>query len=217
MAEPHIVFGGTFDPVHDGHLAVARTVHRLFRSTVHLMPAGEPPHRAGPRAPAVHRLAMLALATGDEPGLAIDPRETRRSGPSWTIDTVEELRRELPAARPLLLVIGMDSLRRFTTWRRWRDILGNAHLVACSRPGEPQPDASDLGESGRLLVDDPLDLLESPGGSILIERTTAANIASTRIRAALMAGERPEGVLPAVLDYIDRHHLYRPPPGVNRP
>lgn len=212
MAEPHIVFGGTFDPVHGGHLAVARAVHRLFRTTVHLMPAGEPPHRASPHAPAADRLAMLALAAGSEPGLAVDPRETRRPGPSWTIDTVEELRRELAPAQPLVLVIGMDSLRRFTRWHRWRDILGNAHLVACSRPGEPQPDAADLGETGRLLVDDPLDLLDTPGGSILIERTTAANIASTRIRAALMAGEHPEGILPAVLDYIDRHHLYRPAP-----
>ena len=211
MAEPRIQFGGTFDPVHDGHLAVARTVRDAFRATVHLMPAHDPPHRAGPHASAAQRLDMLHLATEGEAGLAVDDRELRRPGPSWTIDTVEDLRRELPADAPLVLVIGMDSLRRFTTWHRWRDILGNAHLVACTRPGEPLPAPGTLGDPGRLLADDPAELLATPGGRVLIERTTAANISATRIRADLAAGRRPDGLPPAVHAYIGRHGLYRTP------
>ncbi|MFZ5724632.1 MAG: nicotinate-nucleotide adenylyltransferase [Pseudomonadota bacterium] len=209
--EPRIVFGGTFDPVHDGHLAVARTVRDRFRATVHFVPAGDPPHRPPAHAAAVHRLAMLRLAIGDEPGLAIDTRELARGAPSWTIDTVEELRRELPAATPLLLVIGMDSLRQFTTWKRWQDILAQAHLVACTRPGQGMPTARELGEPGTHLTVDERELLASPGGRVLIETATAATMAATGIRAALAAGGHPAGLAPAVRDYITSHRLYQTP------
>lgn len=207
---PRILFGGTFDPVHEGHLTVARAVRDRFRCPVTLLPAGRPPHRAVPHATAAQRLAMLELALASEPGLAIDDRETRQDGPNWTITTVETLRRELPPSTPLLLVIGMDSLRNFRHWHRWQDILGNAHLVACSRPGEAIPGPDELGGIAACLADDPDDLLDSPGGRVLIERTTAANMTATRIRAALAAGTLPDGLAPAVLDYIRRHHLYRP-------
>lgn len=208
---PRIVLGGTFDPVHDGHLAVARAVRDLFHATVYLMPAGDPPHRDGPQATATHRRAMLELAVAGEPGLVVDTRELARPGPSWTITTVEELRRELPAGTPLILVIGMDSLRQFTTWRRWRDILAGAHLVACARPGQALPDAAALGELAARLTVDPRDLLANTGGRILIEAGTAVNIAATGIRATLAAGGPVAGIPAAVGDYIARHGLYRPP------
>lgn len=213
-AEPHIVFGGTFDPVHDGHLAVARAVRDRFHATVHFVPAGDPPHRAPAGASALHRLAMLQLALGRERGIAIDTRELSREGPSWTIDTVEDLRRELPAGTPLLLVVGMDSLRQFTSWKRWRDILAQAHLVACTRPGQGMPTARELGELAPHLAQDPRELLDSPGGRVLIETSTAVNMAATRIRAAIAAGngagDPPAGLTPAVRDYILHHHLYAP-------
>ncbi len=206
---PHILFGGTFDPVHDGHLAVARAVRDRFAATVHFLPAGDPAHRSGPHASGLHRLAMIQLATARERGLAIDTRELGRDGPTWTIDTVSELREELPAGTPLILVIGMDSLRQFTTWKRWRDILAGAHLVACTRPGQGMPTARDLGELAVHLAGEPRDLLDNAAGRILIEPTTAVNIASTAVRAALAAGQRPAGVPVAVLDYIAHHRLYR--------
>lgn len=214
---PHIVFGGTFDPVHDGHLAVARAVRDLFHAPVHFMPAGDPAHRGDTVASAADRLAMLRLALGDEPGFAIDTREITRAIPTRTIDTVEELRRELPAGTPILLVIGMDSLRQFTTWKRWQDILAQAHLVACTRPGQGIPGVRELGELATHLAREPRELLgplpspgTGPGGRVLIETATAVNMAATEIRAALAAGRTPAGLAAAVYDYIQRHHLYSP-------
>lgn len=209
MVEPYLVFGGTFDPVHDGHLVVARAVRDRFRATVHFVPAGDPPHRAPAGAGAQDRLAMLRLALAAESGFAIDTRELTRAGPSWTIDTVEALRRELPAATPLLLVIGMDSLRRFATWKRWRDILAQAHLVACTRPGQGVPTARELGDLATHLARESRELLDSCGGRVLIEASTAANMAATDVRAALAAGATGiPGLAPAVHDYIRRHRLY---------
>lgn len=214
-ASPHIIYGGTFDPVHEGHLAVARAVRDRFGATVHFMPAADPPHRAGARADALHRLAMLQLAIGRERGLAVDTRELSRDGPSWTIDTVTDLRAELPAGTPLLLVIGMDSLRQFTTWKRWKDILAQAHLVACTRPGQGMPTARELGELTPYLATDMRELLDSPGGRVLIEASTAVNMAATTLRT-MLAGNgsaRPAGLAPQVLDYIHHHRLYADPAG----
>ncbi len=209
---PHVVFGGSFNPVHDGHLAVARAVRALLGTTVHFLPAGNPVHRDDPQASGLHRLAMLQIAIAHERGFAIDTRELARDGPSWTIDTIEELRSELPAGTPIVLVLGMDSLRQFTHWRRWQDILAQAHLVACTRPGQGMPTARELGELATHLAGDPEALRNSPGGRILIEATTAANMASTAIRAAFAAGQHPAGVNAAVRDYIEHHALYRPQP-----
>lgn len=209
---PHVVFGGSFNPVHDGHLAVARAVRALLGTTVHFLPAGNPVHRDDPQASGLHRLAMLQIAIAHERGFAIDTRELARDGPSWTIDTIEELRSELPAGTPIVLVLGMDSLRQFTHWRRWQDILAQAHLVACTRPGQGMPTARELGELATHLAGDPEALRNSPGGRILIEATTAANMASTAIRAACAAGQHPAGVNAAVRDYIEHHALYRPQP-----
>ncbi len=215
VAAPHIVFGGTFDPVHEGHLAVARAVRDRFHATVHFLPAGDPAHRTPPGASATHRLAMLQRALMDETGFAIDTRELTRQKPSRTIDTVEELDRELPAGTPLLLVIGMDSLRQFTTWLRWRDILARASLIACARPGQPVPTTQELGELAARLTHDDRELLHiaghaniAPSGRVLIETATAANIAATEIRADLAARRLPSGLAPSVRAYIAHHHLY---------
>lgn len=210
MKAPHVVFGGTFDPVHDGHLAVARAARDRLGAKINFLPAGDPAHRDGPTASGLHRLAMLQVAIGRERGFAIDTRELSRDGPTWTIDTVEDLRRELPPGTPIVLVIGMDSLRQFTTWKRWADILAQAHLLACTRPGQGMPTARDLGDLAACLASEARELLDSPGGRILIEPTTAVNIASTGVRAALAAGQAPAGIPAPVRDYIQHHHLYRP-------
>lgn len=209
--KPHVIFGGTFDPVHEGHLAVARAARERFQATIHFLPANDtPPHRAPPRAAAQHRLAMLALAIREEPDCVVDTRELARNTPSWTIDTIEELRRELAPGTPIVLVIGMDSLRNFTTWRRWQDILAQAHLLACTRPGEKIPAAGELGELARCVVTDPQLLANKPGGCIFLETTTAANTTASGIRTALAAGKNPAGLPATVRAYIDLHHLYHP-------
>jgi len=207
---PFVIFGGTFDPVHDGHLAIARAARARFGGTVHFVPAGDPAHRDATQASALHRLAMLQIALARERGFAIDTRELGRDGPTWTIDTVEELRGELAADTPLVLVIGMDSLRGFTTWRRWRDILAQAHLFACTRPGQGMPTARDLGELAEHVTANPADLLASNGGLILIETGTAANMSATRLRADIAAGKPVAGLPAGVRDYIEHHGLYRP-------
>lgn len=207
---PHIVFGGTFDPVHDGHLAVARAIRARFGTTIHFMPAGDPAHRDDAHASGLHRLAMLQIAIARERGFSIDTRELTRDGPTWTIDTVEELRSELPQDTPIILAIGMDSLRAFTSWKRWRDILALAHLVSCTRPGQGMPTARDLGDLAEHVTANPEDLLASHGGLILIEAGTAANISATRIRTEIAAGREPPGLPPGVRDYIAHHRLYQP-------
>lgn len=206
---PHVLFGGSFDPVHEGHLAVARAARERLQATVHFLPAGDPAHRAPTEADALQRLAMLQVAIGRERGFAIDTRELSREGETRTIDTVEELRRELAPGTPLVLVIGMDSLRQFHTWKQPGDILAQAHLFACTRPGQGMPTARDLGDLAALLTTDASDLQRSPGGCVLIETTTAANMSATAIRAALAAGTTPAGLPAAVLDYIRHHRLYQ--------
>lgn len=206
---PYLVLGGTFDPVHDGHLAIARAARARFGGSIHFIPAGDPAHRSNAQASALHRLAMLQIAIARERGFAIDTRELSRDGPSWTIDTVEELRQELPPDQPLVLVIGMDSLRAFTTWKRWRDILAQAHLQVFTRPGQGMPTARELGDLAEHVTANPDDLLASNGGLILIETSTAVNMAATRVRAEFDAGRVPEGLPPGVGDYIQHHRLYR--------
>ncbi len=209
--KPYVIFGGTFDPVHEGHLAVARAARERFQATIHFLPTNDtPPHRAPPRAAAQHRLAMLALAIREEPDCVVDTRELARNTPSWTIDSIAELRRELAPGTPIVFVIGMDSLRNFTTWRRWQDILAQAHLLACTRPGEKIPAAGELGELAPCVVADPQLLAKKPGGCIFMETTTAANTTASGIRAALAAGKTPTGLATDVRTYIDRNHLYHP-------
>ncbi len=132
---PFAMLGGTFDPVHYGHLRFADEVRRsLGLKELHLVPAGDPPHRSGPVASAADRLAMLRLAVAEFPGLVVDSREVDRAGKSYTVLTLEALRRE-DAQRPLLLLVGADAFRGLPSWHRWRELFALAHLVVVARPG----------------------------------------------------------------------------------
>ena len=132
---PVAILGGTFDPVHYGHLHLAEDIRRaLALPQVRLIPAGDPPHRGGPAASAADRVAMLDLAVRDMPGLAVDRREVERAGKSYTVLTLEELRAE-DASRPTLLCLGADAFHGLPTWHRWQDILRLAHIVVAVRPG----------------------------------------------------------------------------------
>jgi nicotinate-nucleotide adenylyltransferase len=130
-----LLYGGTFDPVHEGHLAIARRVHQALAHPVYLLPAADPPHRAPPGASAAQRATMLELAVGCERGLRVDRRELRREGPSFTIDTLAEVRAEIGPGEPLVWILGIDSLLQLDAWHHWRRLFEHAHLLGVERPG----------------------------------------------------------------------------------
>jgi nicotinate-nucleotide adenylyltransferase len=132
-----ICYGGTFDPVHNGHLAVARAARDAAGADVYLLPAADPPHKGPTHADARQRACMLELAVAGEPGLRVDRRELQRPGPSYTVETLRELRAELGDARPIAWLVGGDSLGQLQSWHRWRDLFGLAHLLVAQRPGSP--------------------------------------------------------------------------------
>lgn len=218
------LLGGTFDPVHYGHLRLAAEVKAaLSLPEVRLIPTGSPPHRVAPVAPAPDRLAMTALGCKEFAGLVADGHEVEREGPSYTVQTLEELHAEQPAL-PLALLIGMDSFAGLTQWWRWERLFTLAHFVVVDRPGaDPAavalPPALEVHWQRRLTTD-PARLERTLSGSIVRVQVSPQPIAATAIRAALTRGAegRAEirGLLPAaVLDYIERHQLYRPVPAAS--
>jgi nicotinate-nucleotide adenylyltransferase len=218
------VLGGTFDPIHYGHLRLADQVgNALNFSETLLIPAGAPPHRAPPVAPAVDRLAMTVLGCAEFPGLAADDREVARTGPSYTITTLEDLRgrSDQRSARPVALIIGSDAFSGLAHWRRWEQLFTLAHFVVVERPGAPLDvavlDPALREQWERRLTTDPSRLSRQLAGSIIRQTVTPQPISGTAIRAALARGEPGHaairGLLPAaVLAYIDRNQLYRSSP-----
>ena len=210
------VLGGTFDPVHYGHLRLAQELAETLRlDEVRLVPSGVPPHRSSPGAATVHRLAMVRLATAGNERLKVDERESRRTGPGYTFDTLSELRLESGAARPLVLLLGADAFLEFATWHRWREIFGLAHVAIAHRPGFPverwaqrMPQPLEREFSARL-AQQPLSVHLSPAGGIVVVPFTALDISATAIRNMLRAGSSPSYLLPpAVLEYIRANGLY---------
>lgn len=196
-AGPVGVFGGTFDPIHLGHLRTGfELLQRLSLAELRWIPVGDPGHREPPLASAELRLAMLRAAVADQPGFVVDDREMRRAGASFTIDTLEELRAELPG-RPLCLVLGMDAFLGFTRWRRWQDILGLAHLVVAHRPGWERPMEGELGgllaARGTTLA---ADLHAATAGRIYVHAVTQLEISSTGLRDIITSGRDPRFLVP---------------------
>jgi nicotinate-nucleotide adenylyltransferase len=210
MTPPIGIFGGTFDPVHFGHLRVADEVRRgLSIGDFRLIPAGDPPHRRRTYASPKHRLAMLELAIREYPGLRLDTREMDRPGPSFMVDTLASLRAE-HALAPLLLIIGQDSANQLTNWHRWREILACAHLVVISRPGRETRYEGELGrEMESRLTDNAESLGARLAGLVLPFRVSAVDISSTEVRRLIAAGEDTRHCLPvSVAAYIAEHGLY---------
>src|SRR5690606_32619729 len=129
MRALRVLYGGTFDPVHLGHVAVARAARDALDAEVAFMPAADPPHRAPPGAPAADRAAMLDIAIAGEPRLQLDLRELRREGRSWTVDTLRALRAGIGMDAPVALLVGADSFAALPTWKEWRALFGLAHFV----------------------------------------------------------------------------------------
>ena len=215
MLKPPIgILGGTFDPIHIGHLRPAIEAQAALNlAEIRLIPNHIPPHRASPFCSSEQRLAMVALAAAENPGFMVDEREIRRNKASYTIDTLIELRQALPDT-PLCFLMGMDSLLSLPSWHRWRELLDYAHLVVSLRPGW-QPDYP--AEVAELLVrqqtQDPQDLHRHRHGHIWLSDNLPIELSATRLRALLAAGQDPRYLLPAsVAGYIAQHRLYQPTP-----
>jgi nicotinate-nucleotide adenylyltransferase len=204
------ILGGTFDPVHFGHLRPALDVQQtLGVDRVHLLPCRVPPHREMPQLGERERLLLLHLAIAREPALAIDERELQRDGPSYMVDTLLSLRAEI-GARPLCLALGMDALLGLDRWHRWGEILELCHLVVMQRPGNQWPQGGDLAlRVARARVTDVQMLSTSPAGHVLAVPVTQMAVSSTRIRDLLRAGRSARYLMPeAVLERILQESWY---------
>ncbi|MCK9469815.1 MAG: nicotinate-nucleotide adenylyltransferase [Porticoccaceae bacterium] len=209
------IFGGTFDPIHIGHLRTALELREhLHLDAMHLMPCGDPVHRHAPLTSAVHRLAMVRLAVAREPGLVVDDREIVRGGASYTIDSLQEVRREQGSQQPLCLCIGMDSLLSLATWKRWRELSDVAHVVVAARPGWQPPREGEVAQwVAKRRVDNPATLHTRPAGAVYVTAMTLLPVAATSLRESLAAGHSIRYLTPdAVVDYIHTYQLYQRSP-----
>lgn len=208
------VLGGTFDPIHYGHLRpVLELLENLELAEVRFVPCRIPAHRDTPSITAEQRLDLVRLATAGQPGFVADDRELRRSGPSYMVDTLISLRAEV-GATPLCLILGTDAFRELPTWWRWRELGELAHIVVMQRPGMAQPFSPPLEAFvvPRAVHDAPA-LRRRPAGGILFQPVTQLDISATRIRALLARGQSPRYLLPeAVLASIHDRALYRSSP-----
>lgn len=206
------LFGGTFDPVHYGHLRSAVEVREIFSlSELHLIPSANPPHRYSPIASAEQRLRMLELAVFDNPALLADPRELIRhkqspTVPSYTIDTLQSLRQEFPE-QTLVLFIGSDAFNQLNRWHHWQQLFDFAHIVVLSRPGW-QPQVMDNFLLARW-VSDIQSLTAQQSGMLFFQPITQLDISATAIRAIFAKHRDPSFLLPAkVIEFIRRHQIY---------
>lgn len=210
------ILGGTFDPPHVGHLALARSARDAMQlDEVRLMPTGHSWQKSAAGASALQRLEMVRIAlrdVGPAEGLRADDREVVRGGQTYTVDTLEALRKELGPDVMLVLIVGSDQLRNLATWRNWQRLFDLAHIAATQReritledlPPEVEAEVASRGRDA---------LPEAPAGSIVFFRMPAVAVSATGLRAQLAAGERPDALSPpAVLDYIQSHRLYRRSP-----
>ena len=209
------VFGGTFDPVHFGHLRPAREVmERLALERIHLIPCNIPPHRGEPHATPEQRCEMLRLAVEGEAGFVLDRRELERPGPSYMVDTLRSLREEYGALRPICLILGGDAFLGLPSWYHWRELVELAHIVVMHRPGWVVDGASVDEALQGLLRQHQLEAAEqlhdSPSGGVLLQAVGPLDISATAIRKQVAEGGSVDNFLPRpVWDYIRRHNLYR--------
>ncbi|MDD5250221.1 MAG: nicotinate-nucleotide adenylyltransferase [Rhodocyclaceae bacterium] len=214
------ILGGTFDPVHRAHLHLARAALAQLRlGGVLWIPAGQPSHRQAPHAAAAHRLAMVRLATAGEPRFAVDDAEATVDAPSFTVPTLERLRRRYGAARPFVLLVGADAFLGLPSWHRWREVFELAHIAVAARPGAELQERNMSAELAEIFRarrrGDGAALAAAPAGAIVgfeIEPVEPPDLSATAVRALLR--ERGDDaqladLLPlGVLDYIRGNHLY---------
>ena len=204
------ILGGTFDPVHCGHLRLALEMReQLSLDVVRLLPAPNPQLREKPLADGSRRLELLAAAVDGVPGLEVDARELDRDGPTYTVETLESLRREFPDEVPVF-ILGMDSFQSLDRWHRWQDLPDLAHLAVAHRPGGALPGP---GPVAKLLAqrrcDDAATLTAEPAGRIIICEPPLLDISATRIRALVTEGRSIRFLVPdKVVELINRTRCY---------
>ena len=217
-AGPLGLLGGTFDPIHFGHLRLAEEAREALQlEQVALIPAGSPPHRDPPQSAASARLAMVELAAAGNGGFMVEAGEVFAEGPSYTVLTLERLRAQHGPTRPLVLILGADAFAGLPDWHRWQELFELAHIAVANRPGYapqgqcwPATLSAELGAAcaGRISTDTAV-LRQSPAGRIVPFDMTPLAISASLIRDLIRAGHSARYLLPdPVLDYIGLHHLY---------
>jgi len=204
------IFGGTFDPVHYGHLRAALEVKEIFGlSELRLIPSATPPHRMQPAASPLMRLRMLTLAVINHPELVVDSRELDRGGPSYMVDTLKSLRQQFPNG-PLLLFIGSDAFNHLDCWHQWQQLFTYAHIVVMTRPGFTAQALDDFF-TGRLASGQQ-ELAQTVAGKLFFQTVTQLDISATAIRNMIAQQHNPGFLLPdAVITYIKQNGLYQTP------
>lgn len=213
-----LLYGGTFDPVHLGHMAIARVVADTFAETVFLLPAADPPHRPPPGASAQQRATMLELACDGDGRMKVDRRELNRHGPSYTVDTLVEVREELGPEESIIWVMGIDSLQQLDTWHDWKRLFELGHVLGVERPTGPvdvewlvrhAPAVASELESRRCR---PLELAQSPaGGYAALPMSPLRPESATQVRLRRRLGGDWQSLVPeSVAAYIEQSGLYRP-------
>lgn len=202
------IYGGTFDPVHYGHLRTALEVKDIFGlDEVRLIPCSQPAHRESPATTAKMRFEMLHLAVQNQSGLLVDRRELDREGYSYMIDTLKSLRRDF-VEQSLLLFMGTDAFDGLMGWRQWQQLFDYAHIVVITRPGYRQNLSSEFLSS--RMVDNREYLMQEKAGSLFFQAVTQLDISATSVRNLIKAGMNPAYLLPDnVIEYIDKNKLYK--------
>ena len=210
------LLGGTFDPIHNGHLRLAEELaEALDIDQVRLIPAGHPPHRGAPRASGADRLEMARRAVAGNPRLIVDGREIDNPGPSYSVKTLTELRAELAVNTPLVLFMGSDAFLGLTTWHEWQRLFDLAHLAIARRPGfslalweDALPDELRRQLATRRSTD-PAELAAKPAGKVFMHAITQLDISASQIRDRALRGNSLRYLVPnPVIDYINEHRLY---------
>ncbi|HXU92308.1 MAG TPA: nicotinate-nucleotide adenylyltransferase [Gallionella sp.] len=216
-ARPIGILGGTFDPIHFGHLRLAEEMmEQAELRQIRFIPAGTPPHRESPQVTAQQRSAMVKLAIAGQPAFLLDEREILRDKPSYTVDTLRELRTELGTAQPLCLLMGGDAFLQLHTWHEWEQLFELAHIVVGFRPGFTLEErihgaTPELQSHYHRRVCSVAEMSQRPGGGVAELAIPKLEISATDIRRRVAEGRSIRYLLPdAVADYIHQHHLYTP-------
>lgn len=209
------VLGGTFNPIHFGHLRLAQELtDALNLKEVRFIPAANPPHKDAPSVSAFYRAEMVKLAIADNPSFKLDERELQREGASYTIDTLISLRSKIGPEVALCLIMGSDAFTRLNTWHRWQEILDYCHIILVQRPPITVTNQPPLANELTLLLqnhytENVSDLTNQNAGFIHMQTITALSISSTAIRAAFKLKQIPRYLMPqTVIDYIAINQLY---------
>jgi nicotinate-nucleotide adenylyltransferase len=210
MTQPIGILGGTFDPVHNGHLHLATTfLKELDLAEIRFVPLNNPPHRPAPVASSEQRLEMLNLAIENHTHFKVDDCELQKEEVSYTVDTLKLLRKNIDDT-PLCMLIGMDSFKTLNNWHQWRSLLNFAHIVIANRPGANEEMVSEIQElMNSHMTKSVIDLHQQAAGCIMKLDIAMLDISSTQIRNNFQSHLKSESLLPnKVLDFIQAHHLY---------